>query len=274
MECQGLYLYGFARAAAVRGMELAGIASGEPVAVLTDRQVAAIYSRVPVAEFEAALAPGETPDPEWIIPRACRHEQILESVMERSTVLPVRFGAVFSSSEALAEFCSLHYGTILRFLVDMEGKEEWAIKLLVDADRLADGLLESEPGLASRKDQLSQAPGTRYFQEKRLRNEARSHARRVSKTLSIALQGMLEDSGWAIQMLPARSAAGSATTLLLHAAVLLPATELERLEKLTAGAIAPHPSSGVWLERTGPWPPSHFCPVLEVATPCQFDPTP
>lgn len=274
MECEGLYLYGFAWAGVLEDITLAGLVEGQPVAALERRGVAALYSRVPVAEFEAALAAGVTPDPQWIIPRACRHEQVLEAMMERSTVLPVRFGAIFSSTDALVSFSEAHSEKIRRFLGEMEGKQEWAIKILVDLDHLADLLIEMEADLADQQASLPRSPGTRYFQEKQLRNQARTRAGRVSHALAVELKGRIQQTGWAVQSLPVRNPAGSGATLLLHLAVLLPGTEAERLESLIASLPAWHHEAALWIERTGPWPPSHFCPVLEAATPCELELTP
>ncbi len=96
MSRHGIYLFGFARPGVVGSLDVAGVEEGQPVGVVEMQDLAVVISKVPLEAFEAALATGE-PDPAWIVPRAMQHERVIEAIMARSPVLPVRFGALFSS---------------------------------------------------------------------------------------------------------------------------------------------------------------------------------
>ncbi len=110
MEVNGLgvYLYCFAHPGVVdqggENIEVTCIDGQGPRRELAVQDVAAIFSQVPLAEFDGPTAEARLQDPAWLVPRACRHKQVVEAVMTRSAVLPVRFGAVFSSPRALRDF--------------------------------------------------------------------------------------------------------------------------------------------------------------------------
>jgi gas vesicle protein GvpL/GvpF len=123
MNRHGLYLYGFARPGVLGPLDVNGVVEGRQVGVIVMQGLAAVVSEVPLEAFEAALATGE-PDPAWIVPRAVRHERVIEAVMALSPVLPVRFGALFSSPGALEGLVTAHREEIARFLDYYPGKKD------------------------------------------------------------------------------------------------------------------------------------------------------
>ena len=105
---QGVYLYCFARPdTADNSVEIAHLAM---------KNVAAVIARIPLSEWVGAEAEARREDSRWLIPRALAHEEVVEAQMARSPVLPVRFGAVFSSEAALVQFMTDHFEEIAGFL--------------------------------------------------------------------------------------------------------------------------------------------------------------
>ena len=94
-------MYCFARQVAVDDVAVAGIDGRSSVESLEVNDITAVFCEVDLVEFRAAVAAEDGVDPAWLLPRACRHEQIIKAVLARSPVLPIRFGAVFSSRQAL-----------------------------------------------------------------------------------------------------------------------------------------------------------------------------
>jgi hypothetical protein len=173
MDGRGLYLYGFTRAPVVEAGVVAGLDGRTEVAVRPIGGLAAVVSPVDLVDFQGEAAEQNLQDPEWIIPRACRHERVVEEVMAAAPVLPVRFGAVFSSAETLAAFVAEHGAAISSFLDAISGKEEWAVKGLLEVERAQAAAIEADPELAEQRRRLPASPGARYFREKQLRAEAR-----------------------------------------------------------------------------------------------------
>ena len=126
---------------------------------------------MPRADFES----DEPADPAWVVPRALRHELLIEKMASHGPILPVRFGALFSTPDALAAWMSLNHEAITRFLDHVAGKEEWTLKVNVETGTSLRDLdrARSRRGRTRRGD-CRRRPGTRYFHEKRLRDEAQA----------------------------------------------------------------------------------------------------
>lgn len=128
--------------AGLRGAPLRAIASGP---------VAAIYS-------EHGIAPEPDEKLLWA------HEQVVEDLMEGSTILPMRFGSTTESPEALAEWLEEHRE---EFGVSLE-RVRGAVELSVRAQLPAVAEPDEKPSPAWRSQ-----PGTAYLLE-RARRQRRS----------------------------------------------------------------------------------------------------
>ena len=165
VSSDGLYLYCFARSGLLLRVEIGGIDGREGISTLEAGDVAAVYSQVSLDEFTGEAGERNLEDPEWVVPRAYRHEHVIEEVMRSSPVLPVRFGAVFSSREVLAQVLTDHGGEISRFLDGISDKEEWSVKGFMDFEKAAGRLLETEPVFTERRRHLPDLPGARVHAE-------------------------------------------------------------------------------------------------------------
>jgi Gas vesicle synthesis protein GvpL/GvpF len=265
MEQIGVYLYGFVPDGAV--LDLSGIEGVEglrPIRSVEVGGVTAVVGEVPLRAFEAAMSGGVDggPDPSWVVPRALRHEVVLDAVLARSPVLPVRFGALFSSREALEALAIEHRGAIGRFFESVGDRLEWALRGYYDPTRASDLLLESDPELSRRRLALPESPGARYFQEKKLREEARREARlsaaHAAEAVRAALRSITDDA----RSLPLRGAEGPDREMILHETFLMSPERAAEALALIGSAAAARVEGLLSLEPSGPWPPFHFCPEL------------
>jgi Gas vesicle synthesis protein GvpL/GvpF len=251
----GIYLYGIMRAGTESPEGVAGIEENAPVRVLECADLAVVTSLVPLDAFEAD-APA---DPAWVVPRALQHELVIETMMARGPILPVRFGALFTTPEAIEELVAVNREAVARFLDRVTDMEEWTLKVDVELGSALDSLIIEDPAWTERAERLSGSPGTRYFQEKRLRQEARQHVRQAARAAAqqvrTVARGLAEE-----RVLASRQPERPDLEPVLHSAYLVrrPSVSafLDRVCK-AAGAV-----SSLRVVPSGPWPPSHFCPLL------------
>ena len=259
---KGIYLYCFARAGTVRDISAPGVDGCNGAVVKEAGGVAAVCSPVLLDDFCGEFAAGNMNDPAWVVPRACRHQQVIEEVMSRSSVLPVRFGAVFSSSEALTQLLEEECEEISRFLDWVWDKEEWCLKGFVHADRAREWLMASDPGLAEQRAQMPESPGARYFQQKRLLADARLQSREWVHAVAQQVQAELKESVLELRplRLQQRDLSGKDAEMVWNWALLLRRERVadfrRRAEEIGAG----YGEQGLTLEVSGPWPPYNFCP--------------
>ena len=264
MEQVGVYLYGFIPAGTSIDLgDLEGVEGAGAVRVVDMGGAVAVIGAVPIAAFEAALADG--PDPAWLIPRALGHERVLGAVLARSAVLPARFGSIFSSTEALARLAGEHLGAIGQYFATVGDRREWSLRGYVDAEAAA-RVLEFDPDLAARLARLPEAPGARYFQEKKLREDARVAARRMAASSASEVRRAIRAVASDARSLPLRAPEGPGRDMVLHEAALI--SRGREAEVLAAAERASVAAGGLLaLEPSGPWPPFHFCPELGGAPP-------
>lgn len=264
MEHVGVYLYGFIPAGSTTDLgELEGVEGAGTVQVVDLGGASAVIGEIPVSAFEAALADG--PDPAWLIPRALGHERVLGAILARSPVLPVRFGSLFSSREALERLVAGHLGPIAEYFATVGDRREWSLRGYVDADAAATRALDLDPALAARFARLPETPGARYFQEKKLREDARVASRRISSTAAETIRKAIREVAADARSLPLRAAEGPGRDMVLHEAALI--ARGEELQVLAAAQAASAATGGlITLEPSGPWPPFHFCPQLAEPT--------
>lgn len=253
----GCYLYCFTRPDAVRAD------AALPSLVIQD--VAVIFARVPLQEWKGPEAEACLQDSRWLIPRALAHEQVIESYLAQAPVLPVRFGAVFSSETALADFVRPRIGEISGFLDRMRGFEEWAVKGLLDLARTAAWLAGSDAALAERRRSLPESPGARYFQEKRLKADLQKLSRQWACTVAETLSEELSPRAAEVHPLRAQKADEADCEMIFHAAFLLPRHAVGDFQSHVERLQDRHALQGLTLETTGPWPPYSFCPQLTEA---------
>lgn len=262
---EGTYLYCFARSGAVSGLETIGVDGRQGVEAIEVGGTAAICSQVFLAEFRVDPDQTQELDPEWLIPRACRHEKVIEEVMTRSPVLPVRFGALFSSVVAVQAIMARQLPQIGRFLAYAADKQEWAVKGFVDSKTAETWLLESDPALMARRQSLPESPGKRYFQEKQLGAAAQRQVKQWGRTVAAQVGDALKDVATESRVLKRQPSqlTGKTEEMVLNLAFLLPRNRVEEFCDQVDSVGASYGAQGLTLECTGPWPPFSFCPSLE-----------
>ena len=264
MDALGVYLYCFTRRGAVREIKAAGVGERGAVTTLEADEAAAVFSTVSLSEFAGDDAPSKPQDLQWIIPRACQHERVIEEVMRTAPVLPVRFGTVFSSDRVLKKFLAEKSAEVARILDRLSDKEEWAVKGFVDLDRAKKGLMASDPVLAECRRQLPEAPGARYFQQKRLDAKAEEAMRPWRRGVVDQVRALLAPH--AVDACPLRpqpkNLTGRDAEMIFNAAYLLRRRDIDTFRERVATVSAAYAEQGLALEVSGPWPPYNFCPPL------------
>jgi Gas vesicle synthesis protein GvpL/GvpF len=232
---------------------------GRTVFTRAVRNLVAVVSEVPVADFCGAAAEAHLMDLAWIGPRACRHEAVIEETMRQSPVMPARFATLFRTIVSLEQFLSVHNDQIASFFHWLGDRQEWAVKGFVDR-ALARTALSAE-GQAKIPDAL---PGMTYFQRKR--NETSSVKELNQRLKTICREAALELQQAANGFHERRvvdSADGQSPFEVIStwAFVFSPVAETsfrERVERLNRL----HTSTGLAFRLSGPWPPYSFTPLL------------
>jgi hypothetical protein len=264
---QGLYLFCLARLSRLPPLPLEGkgLDGRSPLSVESFQDLAAVWSPVPLEDFCGPEAAERLRDLTWIGPRVIRHQEVVAGVMRHSPVLPARFGTIFSSSANLKKVLQVHHDTIAGCLERLRDQGEWAVKGMLDRAGAKDRLFSLK--LAEEADRLGAlSPGTRYFQEQRLRagsdQELKLWLQEVSRELWTGLRGYAAEVRE--RRLFSREVTGSRQDMILNWAFLVPEQAFAGFQARIREAAAQYAGSGLTIECTGPWPPYSFTPALDL----------
>ena len=267
----GVYLYCLARSP---GLPAFGRAGGDvppgvderfPVTVLEDTGVAAVIGDIDVTEFTdenlQALA--------WLAPRAMRHEAVIERVMAAAAVLPVKFGTIFSSRDALTVFLVRHRQRIDSVLDDLTDRAEWSVKGYVDEAQARELVVSQDAQILARLAALSPAPGLRYLQQRQLEPHIeRALAGWLRQGNDAMYQSLVERAvGSAALRCHPNSMTGRPDRMVFNCSFLLDPAALDGFRAAFDAQVSRCAGSGLAYELKGPWPPYNFCPALADGSP-------
>ncbi|MEI7903537.1 MAG: GvpL/GvpF family gas vesicle protein [bacterium] len=262
---QGIYLFCLTPENPLLKIEGAGIDESQPLYAERVAGVVAILASVSLEEFCGAEAREKMAELPWVAPRARRHEEVILAIQRQAPVLPVRFGSVFSSREALVAAIERHSETLAHFFRETAGQQEWALKAFVDKPQ-AKSRLMSERRVAEQAQLNKLSPGKRYLFEQKLKGlvaqEITSWLNTIAAELILFFKDVFSASGEG--RLLSQELTGRSEEMFAHVVLLVPDGAAERLQQLTDEWNARHETMGLLLEASGPWPPYHFTPVLEM----------
>lgn len=260
---RGIYLFCLTPAEPPPQIEGLGVDGVHPLYSRTFGGITAILSEVDPEEFSGPAARERLENLAWIGPRALRHEEVIMATMRASVVLPVRFGAIFSSLEALALPLKKHGDGISRFFMETAGKSEWLLKGYVNRQQARTGALAAR--LEEEKDKLTElTPGKRYFLEQKIKGTVDREMASWLRQTTEQVQRSIRDATWpyCAGRLVGTDVTGGDEEQFFNGALLIPDGAVEILQRMTGEWNTRYGPRGLFFGLTGPWPPYHFTPVL------------
>ena len=259
-----LYLYCICKGGSSVSLE-EGIEAGARVFGLPYRDLCALVSYVPAASYGQTVLRERVEDPQWLVPRVARHDEIVREVMRTYPVIPMRFGSLYASEKGVLRLLRSGYEPLCSFFEAVRDKEEWGLKVYVRRKAMPrqDGafgtLLESQNG-----ESAEVGSGLAYLQHKKRVDLLEKETERLLASLAdqVYARGLSRSAEGRRNRLLSRKATGRDQEMILNAAFLVRregvAPFKQALERLAEGG-------GLLLEFSGPWPPYNFCPDLETA---------
>lgn len=250
---QAIYLYAVAREA-LDPVDEPGI-EDRPVYRLQCESFAAAVSVVERADWEGDAGAENLESLSWVAPRAYRHEEVVEQVMENGgPVYPARFGTLFSTQECLREALDTHRDALRSYFDAIAGTEEWAVKGLLDRQDAKTHLAEESPSVGE--------SGTAYLQRRKQVQDAEAE---LDDWLDKTAEGLLDplsETASDMRVLPVRGNAGREAEVVFNWAFLVPRSNVDVFRAEVERGRGHHEEAGLTLDLTGPWPPYNFRPSL------------
>ncbi len=262
MSGNGIYLFCFARRTGFPTLQVSGVDDLHPVSQWEYKDIVAVLGVSSINDFCGPEAETRMKDLAWIGPRACRHEEVIEEVMRFSPAFPASFGTIFSSFDALEKLLDVHYDKISRFLDKADGKEEWAVKGLLNRAQARKSF--STLMLSREEERLaSMSPGKRYLAEQQIRSSADSE---LFTRLKKVIKGIGNDLCRYSSEFRERkvfSPDSESMEMVLNWAFWIKREDRDDFRAGICIANEQHDMQGLLLQLSGPWPPYSFLPNLD-----------
>jgi hypothetical protein len=233
--------------------------TASPVERVQAGGLVALVSRVPAADFAAEPLTHNLNDLGWLERIARGHEAVLDTALAQSTIVPLRMCTIFEGEEGVREMLERRQESLSDALDALEGRFEWAVKVLVDRERLMDA---ARPPGDEAEQAAAAGEGGAYLQRRRSERGTREAASRLAAETAQQVHARLQD--WAIDARTRppqnRELSRHEGEMVLNAAYLVERARTDELRQIIAELEEHHRGLGARIELTGPWPPYNFVP--------------
>ena len=213
----------------------------------------AAVSRVPAAEFGEEALRESLNDLAWLERVARAHESVLERAGERRTIVPLRLCTIFAAVANVESMLEADRPTLTATLERLQDRQEWAVKLLVDPEKLEAVCGDDDPTTIT-------SSGAAYLLGRRAERERRAAADQLGRELAENVHARLQD--WAVDAVvnppQSRELSGHVGEMLLNGAYLVETARADELRALATELQERHEDVGARIEVTGPLPPFNF----------------
>jgi len=263
----GLYAYGLVGKSPKR-LNILGIDKMNKVYLVEERGMYVCVSKIDTDEFQDEIkkllskltkTAGDIPNEIEEILR--RHEDVLDTLMKLTTVVPFKFGTILKDEKAASKMLRDYGEKFKKLLSKFTGRAEWGLKVYTDNQEFKKHLMQTEPKFKSlevKREELSR--GVAYLLEKKMEEELKDGiADRLAKLTGVIFQEAGKDTHEAKlnKTLP-QKLTGKKKEMILNTAYLIEREKVARFRKQAQIIIKKYEPMGLEIEVSGPWPPYSF----------------
>jgi gas vesicle protein GvpL/GvpF len=238
-----------------------GVDSSAEVEQIEEGGLVALASRVPLADFSEEPLRENLNNLPWLGLVARAHEAVLERVLGRGPIVPLRLCTIYDDDAGVRAMLSREHEALSKALERLDGRTELGVKLLVDREALAEAARKRSPELAALEEELeTRSEGGAYMLGRRVERNVAEVADQLAADLADDVHARISDCAADAVLNPPqnRELSGHDGEMLLNGAYLVEAGRTAELRGLLAELEQRHSDLGARLELTGPWPPYNF----------------
>jgi hypothetical protein len=250
-EGTGVYIYCVVPADTRLPAELPSIDPAHSPTLIGHDHLAAVVSRVPLADFGEERLRERLADMDWLERTARAHELTLETIGRHATLIPMRLCSVYRSEAGVTEMLTREAQALEEAVVHLDGKTEWGVKVFTNP-----------PPAIKRAGAAPGDSGTDYMRRRRGDRDRRRNADERLHDACVAIHERLAAVvADALTSPPQRpEVSGHPGQMLLNGVYLVEDDQRSTFLSLVDELKAQYRSDGLELQATGPWPAYNFVP--------------
>ena len=249
-----IYCYGVVEEAVE--IEKKGFESGN-IYFTPFKDINAVVSDVSEENFSQQTIDKNIKNMKWVAENGQIHEKVTDSVMEKTTIIPMKFCTIFKTQENVKSMMEEKYADFKFNLKNLKGRAELGVKVYFDSAPLKQKILEESPDIKElEKEAEKKKPGAAYFEKQKidmlLKDKLHQRLANNRREIFDKIKAFAEDSKQ--NELLNKKLTGK--DMLLNAVFLIKRQDLEQFksnaEKIKSDF--PNMEFEVW----GPFPPYNF----------------
>lgn len=236
--------------------------TGVKLSVIYFQGICAIVSDVSSDEFSEDNFKKGLNDMNWLERKVRQHENVIERIIQDTTVLPFKFGTIFDTEENVLQLLKTHGVEFKKTIEELNGKEEWGLKIYCDPKKIGETLLVEDEGIKKLDGEIASSGKGRAFFLKKKREAVIKDVlnKRISEFTQDSFNRLKRQSHNAKinKLLPA-GITQKQGKMVLNAAFLINKKKIKEFDNIVAYLKSRYISEGLEFDWTGPWPAYNFC---------------
>jgi Gas vesicle synthesis protein GvpL/GvpF len=228
--------------------------------MITQNNLAAVASPVPLSEYGEDELPRHLTDATWTAIRAMRHERVAEHFARRVSIVPLRFGTIYTKRERVEQMLAERSAELMAIIERLQGREEWGLNLYFDRAKFLEKIISLSPRLREMAGQAETAsPGQAYLMRKKIESLRETEARAELQRLILKIEKELGSVGPGVKRLRVlKDEATERGELAAKFAILVERKGFDRFHAVAERLAEELTDAGLQVELTGPWPAYNF----------------
>lgn len=256
---QLLYAYCITNSSNKR-VDMKGI-DNKTVFVLPYQKVAAIVSKVDFKDFNKKTLIANLKKTKWAEEKVRRHAEVTQKIMEKQTVLPLKFGTIFKDETGIKRMLRASQAKFFKLLTKFKDKAEWGVKIYADSKKFKRYIEKNDAEIKQiQKKAKTSSMGRRYLLGKKLQEKLEQKASEAvnqsATEIFATLSSESEDSRLNKNLPPSLS--GKDKDMILNSVFLIEQGSLAKLKGSLNKLLKKYNRFELQGELSGPWPAYNF----------------
>jgi Gas vesicle synthesis protein GvpL/GvpF len=261
----GLYAYGLVGETPEQ-LALLGIDKKSKVYVVAGRDIRVVVSKIDIDTFQSQIKQSFS---DFTITTAHSgtqallqaHEDVVDALMQNTTVVPFKFGTILKDEEAALQMLRDDEEKFKQLLIKFTGRAEWGLKVYADTQEFTQHIAQTEPefkDLEAQREKLSR--GAAYLFGRKMEEELKNTVvALLARSTEAIFQELAKDAYEAKlnKTLP-QKLTGKKKEMILNTVYLVERAKVARFCRKGKRLRENYASLGLDLEVSGPWPPYSF----------------
>jgi len=198
---------------------------------------------------------------DWVELQTRNHIIVIANVMKNRTVVPFKFGTIFKTKQSLWNFIDEYRIRIIENLNDLDGKEEWGVKLYCDYIALPEHIKNTCEKVIEIEREINESkPGKAFIMKRKADELIKNECHKYLQNYGQFFFGQFEElsTKTCINPLLPKEVTGRLDEMILNIACLIPEDNIEKMLQKTELLRQEFLNVGLIPDVTGPWPPFSF----------------